>query len=175
MHARILELRKICGRTTHTRLSVRAKDAAACSAVIDLLEVVTDRGASRQFRVNRTKSPPELAPVLSLGRAVTMEATAAPDANGDALFQLKGARDGVGGPKLSALVLTTDMFAGEAMCGESAVDLMQMKQKELSAELAARKEPCSGRKAALRARLYAVIIAAARVAREQERAEAGEV
>jgi hypothetical protein len=104
-----------------------------------------------------------------------MEATAAPDANGDALFQLKGARDGVGGPKLSALVLTTDMFAGEAMCGESAVDLMQMKQKELSAELAARKEPCSGRKAALRARLYAVIIAAARVAREQERAEAGEV
>jgi|EP00966_Prymnesium_polylepis_P294031 hypothetical protein len=72
-----------------------------------------------------------------------MEATAAPDANGDALFQLKGARDGVGGPKLSALVLTTDMFAGEAMCGESAVDLMQMKQKELSAELAARKEPCA--------------------------------
>ena len=32
-YVRVLELRKLCGRTTHPRLSVRKADAALCTAV----------------------------------------------------------------------------------------------------------------------------------------------
>ena len=36
-YVRVLELRKLCGRTTHPRLSVRKADAALCTAVVELL------------------------------------------------------------------------------------------------------------------------------------------
>ena len=67
------------------------------------------------------------------------------------------------------------MFAGDRMKGEASVALMQMKARELSAELEAREHPKSGRKAVLRQRLYAVIIADELDVRDVERdADGGE-
>jgi hypothetical protein len=167
-YARVLELRKSCGRTTHVRLSVRKQDAAACSVIVDLLQPVGRSGpSSKQFETNRTHAPPKLTSVLNLGRKVEM--TPATSSSGSELrFELAKVCDGVGGRQLRSLALSPDMFTGDVMLGEVKVDLMAMTVSQLSAELAARDEPRSGRKIILRARLYAVIISLAVAEREAE-------
>ena len=85
------------------------------------------------------------------------------------IFALGDAHEGCGGRHLRPLTLDTDMFAGDRMKGEASVALMQMKARELSAELEAREHRKSGRKAVLRQRLYAVIIADELDVRDAER------
>ena len=85
------------------------------------------------------------------------------------IFALGDAHEGRGGRHLRPLTLDTDMFVGDRMKGEASVALMQMKARELSAELEAREHPKSGRKAVLRQRLYAVIIADELDVRDAER------
>jgi hypothetical protein len=105
--------------------------------------------------------------VLNLGRKVEM--TPATSSSGSELrFELAKVCDGVGGRQLRSLALSPDMFTGDVMLGEVKVDLMAMTVSQLSAELAARDEPRSGRKFILRARLYAVIISLAVAEREAE-------
>ena len=148
-YARVLELRKLNGRRRVPRLSVRAKDASRCSAVI--LPLVK-RGT--RWVADCSVASPVLVPLLSLGRRVV-----ASEGSGDrsGSFSIAAAAQTAGGPQLHATFLTEDMFAAAEMRAVT-VDLMKMKVAELKEELEAREKGKTGNKAWLRRRLHAAIV-----------------
>ena len=148
-YAHVLELRKLNGRRRVPRLSVRAKDASRCSAVI--LPLVKRGG---RWVPDRIVAPPVLVPLLSLGRRVV-----ATEGSGDCAgsFSIAAAPQAAGGPQLRTTFLTEDLFAAAAMRAVE-VDLMTMKVAQLKEELEARDEAKTGNKAWLRRRLHAAIV-----------------
>ena len=148
-YARVLELRKLNGKKRVLRLSVAAKHASLCSAVIMPLVCMQGRWVP-----DAEKAPPVLVPLLSLGRRVV--ATEGTDATAGT-FAVAAAPAVVGGPALLPTCLTTDLFEASAMHAVKK-DLMAMKVTELKEELEAREESKVGNKAWLRRRLHAAIV-----------------
>jgi hypothetical protein len=146
----VLELRKLNGKRRVPRLSVRAKDASRCSAVI--LPLV--RRSSGQWVADRSVARPVLVPLLSLGRCVVASEGSG---NRAGSFTIAVADQAAGGPELRTMNLSEDLFAAAAMNAVEK-DLMEMKVTELKEELASRDEPVSGNKAWLRRRLHAAIV-----------------
>jgi hypothetical protein len=102
-YARVLELRKSCGRTTHVRLSVRKEAAAACSAVVVCCSLLVAAGPPRNsFKLIERLPPPKLIPVLSLGRKVELN-SASSSSNDTPHFTLAKVCDGVGGRQVRSL------------------------------------------------------------------------
>ena len=149
-YACVLELRKLNGKRRVPRLSVRAKDASRCSAVI--LPLV--RRSSGQWVADRSVARPVLVPLLSLGRCVVASEGSG---NRAGSFTIAVADQAAGGPELRTMNLSEDLFAAAAMNAVEK-DLMEMKVTELKEELASRDEPVSGNKAWLRRRLHAAIV-----------------
>ncbi|KOO30832.1 hypothetical protein Ctob_013295 [Chrysochromulina tobinii] len=149
-YACVLELRKLNGKRRVPRLSVRAKDASRCSAVI--LPLV--RRSSGQWVADRSVARPVLVPLLSLGRCVVASEGSG---NRAGSFTIAAADQAAGGPTLRTMSLSEDLFAAAAMKAVEK-DLMDMKVTELKEELASRDEPVSGNKAWLRRRLHAAIV-----------------
>ena len=149
-YACVLDLRKLNGKRRGPRLSVRAKDASRCSAVI--LPLV--RRSSGQWVADRSVARPVLVPLLSLGRCVVASEGSG---NRAGSFTIAVADQAAGGPELRTMNLSEDLFAAAAMNAVEK-DLMEMKVTELKEELASRDEPVSGNKAWLRRRLHAAIV-----------------
>ena len=148
-YARVLELRKLNGKKRVPRQSVKAADASCCMAVVLPLVKVSGRWVP-----DRTKVPPLLVPLLSLGR----QAEASQGVGGPAgTFVMGLAVAPAGGPELQALSLSSDLFEAAAMRAVEK-DLMAMKVAELKEELEARGEGKTGNKAWLRRRLHAAIL-----------------
>ena len=149
-YARILEPRKLNGKRRVPRLSVRAADASCCMAVVlPLVEAPAGRWAP-----DRTKVPPVLVLLLSLGRrAVATEGGGARAGT----FSMRLAAVPAGGPALQAAHLSADLFEAAAMKAVEK-DLLSMKVGELKEELEARGESRTGNKAWLRRRLHAAIV-----------------
>ena len=154
-YARVLELRKVCGGTTHPRLSVRKADAALCTAVV-LLLLPGEAGQPQRFVADRRRAPPQLVPVLGLGRRVKLEEDTSVAQPSYTLLETLA----IGGLALRGFTLHAEMFAASEMLSPDAPDLLCMTLAQLAAELAAREEPKTGRKALLRQRLRAVMIRA---------------
>ena len=148
-YACVLELRKLNGKRRVPRLSVRAKDASRCSAVI--LPLV---GRGGRWVADRSVARPVLVPLLSLGRCVVASKGSG---NRASSFTIAAADQAAGGPALRTMNLSEDLFAAAAMSVVEK-DLMEMKVTELKEELAWRDEPVSGNKAWLRRRLHAAIV-----------------
>ena len=103
---------------------------------------------------DRTKAPPVLVPLLSLGRrAIATEGSGARSAT----FSFALAAVPAGGPELQQVHLSADLFQAAAMRVVDK-DLMEMKVAELKDELEARGEAKTGNKAWLRRRLHAAIV-----------------
>ena len=148
-YARVLELRKLNGKRRVPRLSVRAADASCSMAVVLPLVKVSGRWVP-----DRTKAPPVLVPLLSLGRrAIATEGSGARSAT----FSFALAAVPAGGPELQQVHLSADLFEAAAMRVVDK-DLMEMKVAELKDELEARGEAKTGNKAWLRRRLHAAIV-----------------
>ena len=98
---------KLNGKRRVPRLSVRAADASCCMAVVlPLVEAPAGRWAP-----DRTKVPPVLVPLLSLGRrAVAMEGGGARAGT----FSMRLAAVPAGGPALQAAHLSADLFEAAA-------------------------------------------------------------
>ena len=137
------------GKRRVPRLSVRAEDASLCTAVV--LPLVKRLG---RWAADRTKAPPVLVPLLSLGRrAAATEGSGARAST----FALRLADVAAGGQELQATSLSADLFAAAAMQAVEK-DLMAMKVAELKEELEAGSEAKTGNKAWLRRRLHAAIV-----------------
>ena len=119
----ILELRKLNGKRRMPRLSVRAADAACCMAVV--LPLV--EGPVGRWAPDRTKVPPVLVPLLSLG------CQAAATAGGDGTFSMGTPDVAAGGQELRATALSSDLFEAAAMRVVDK-DLMAMKVNELKVQ-----------------------------------------
>ena len=159
--ARVLEIRKLNGKTVQPRLSVKRSDAGLATAMV--LPFVRRAGGGEGLAVDRQRAPPRLVPLLSLGRRV--------DISCDGGVYRAGAPIDAGGPALRPACLQREWFEAAAMEAEGeAVDLEAMKVPQLQAELAARRASKSGLKPALRERLRAVIIREqlARIEEEEE-------
>ena len=140
---------KLNGKKRVPRQSVKAADASRCMAVVLPLVKVSGRWVP-----DRTKVPPLLVPLLSLGR----QAEATEGVGGRAgTFAMGLAVAPAGGPELQALSLSSDLFEAAAMRAVEK-DLMAMKVAELKEELEARGEGKTGNKAWLRRRLHAAIL-----------------
>ena len=148
-YARILELRKLNGKRRVPRLSVKAADASRCMAVV--LPLIKTSG---QWAPDRTKAPPVLTPLLSLGRRVV--ATEGSGARAST-FSMRLAEVAAGGQELRVTTLSSSLFEAAAMKAVSK-DLMAMKVDELKVELEERDEIKTGNKAWLRRRLHAAIV-----------------
>ena len=113
-HARVLELRKQCGRPLHPRLSIRQQDAALGTAIIQLLVPCARRHrqphALQLYASDRTRARPMPVPLISLGRKVTMAdytGVHVGEASGP-VYQVSETHDGVGGAALRRLTLSVD-------------------------------------------------------------------
>ena len=104
----VLELRKLNGKRRVPRLSVQAKDASRCSAVILPLVECSDRWVA-----DRSVARPVLVPLLSLGRRVV-----ASEGQGASTGSFAVAADAqaAGGPVLRTTYLSEDLFAAEVTC-----------------------------------------------------------
>ena len=103
---------------------------------------------------DRTKAPPVLVPLLSLGRrAVATEGT---DAQAGT-FSMRLGDVAAGGQELLATNLSASLFEASKM-KKVFKDLMAMKVDELKEELEERDEAKSGNKAWLQRRLHAAIL-----------------
>ena len=132
------------------RLSVRAKDASCCSAVI--LPLVERDG---RWVADHCIASPVLVPLLSLGRHVVVTEGSGACAGS---FSVATADLAAGGPQLHTTYLTEDLFEAARDARVVEKDLMAMKVAELKEELEAREEAKSGNKAWLRRRLHAAIM-----------------
>ena len=163
--ARILEVRKVCGRAQHPRLSVRKSDASLCTAIVQLL--VPRKQVARQphtlelLESNRVRACPMAVPVVSLGRGVMLSVYDGPYSIDATLLgqctKLVPCRMTLVVHSCTSLTLTRDLFEAAAMKVVK-LDLLDMKVKELQDELAARGLPRSGSKHTLRHRLRAIIV-----------------
>jgi hypothetical protein len=142
-------LRKLNGKRRVPRLSVRAADASCCTAVV--LPLVKAAG---RWAPDRTKAPPVLVPLLSLGRCAIAKEGSAGCAG---TFSMALAEPAAGGSELRATSLSADLFEAAAMQAV-AKDLLAMKVTELKEELEVRGEGVTGNKAWLRRRLHAAIV-----------------
>ena len=169
-YARVLELRKWNGNVQHPRLGIARRDALTGSAVVlpfvrryrlqpersrELFGEDSDceEGEGSRWRVDRRQAAPLLVPLASLGRRVDVE-----EEDGD--YMVSRVHLDAGGPALRSCSYTPETFAGSAMCGPVAKDLMRLKVKELRAELEERGAPKRGRKPELRVRLRALMMSA---------------
>ena len=126
-YARMLELRKLNGKKRVPRLSVRAADASCCLAVVLPLA----KGVRGRWVADRTKAPPVLVPLLSLGRrAVATEGT---DAQAGT-FSMRLGDVAAGGQELLATNLSASLFEASKM-KKVFKDLMAMKVDKLKEEL----------------------------------------
>ena len=148
-YGRVLELRKLNGKSRVLRQSVRSSDASRCSAVVQPLVEVGGR-----WVVDCTKASAVLIPAAILGRQVI--ATAGTGAHAGS-FTIADAPTAAGGARLRAVCLSEELFAAAAMQAV-AKDLMSMKVTELKEELEERGEALGGNKAWLRRRLHAAIV-----------------
>ena len=139
-YARVLELRKLNGKRRVPRLSVCARDASRCSAVI--LPLV-ERSGRWVADCSIAYWYPVLVPLLSLGRCVL---TSEGRSDGVGGFTIEAAAEAAGGPALRTTCLSEELFEAAAMCVVKK-DLMAMKVAELKEELEARDEARTGNKA----------------------------
>ena len=150
-YARVLELRKLNGKRRVPRLSVRAADASCCMAVVLPLVKVSGRWAP-----DRTKAPPVLVPLLSLGRIGRLQRRAVAHSLAPSRLRWQLCQP-VGLSCSQRTILSADIFEAAAMRVVNK-DLMEMKVAELKEELEARGEGKTGNKAWLRQRLHAAIV-----------------
>ena len=109
---------------------------------------------SGRWAPDRTRAPPVLVPLLSLGhRAIATEG----GGTRSGTFSFALAAVAAGGPELQAVSLSPDLFEAAAM-RVVYKGLMEMKVAELKEELEARGEGKTGNKAWLRRRLHAAIV-----------------
>jgi hypothetical protein len=161
-YARILELRKSVGQFAqirHPRQSLKAQDPIPADAVLEIL-IRGDDGLLHED----TSRPPFLAPISTLGSAVTLLELTAPSCTAPGSYCLDETLDDCGGPKLPKhLKLTPPLFNAASMWHRSdATDFEKMKTKSLKNEMAARGLAVrSGLKADLQHRLYSEIVRAA--------------
>ena len=149
-YACVLELRKLNGKRSVLRQSVRATDASLSSAVV--LPLV--KGQNGFWVAACDKARAQLVPVLSLGRRVVTQAVAGGTDGG---LSIVPAPIAAGGPQLQATMLTPALFAAAAMV-KVKQDLAKMKVSELKEELKVRKLTTTGAKPWLRRRLHAALL-----------------
>ena len=162
-YCRLIEIRKLNGKTPHPRWSVTASDASLCTAVV--LPFVPAE-ADGCCEVNRNIAPPLLVPMLSFGRQVSISEN--PNQSEGKTYTVAASPPPyAGGPKLRSICIDPSMFSADAMHAVSS-DLEEMKVAELKEELQCRGKPSSGPKPLLLRRLHAAIMCEIVARRDEE-------
>ena len=120
-----------------------------------MLPFVQIPGQPGLYEADRRSARARVVPTLSLGVLVKLKLAPPHPSRGLVLHETQPAS---GGLLLKPITLTEAMFAADQMIGPFAVELREMKVKQLMAELGAREEPKAGRKPNLQRRLRAVLI-----------------
>ena len=114
---------RLCSHTATPACSAKAADASRCLAVV--LPLVK---ASGRWAPDRTKAPPVLVPLLSLGRRATATEGGGVQAS---TFAMGLATVPAGGPELQPTNLSSELFEAAVMKVQPGKDLMAMKVAEL--------------------------------------------
>ena len=144
-------MRKLNGKKTVLRLSVRACPVISCRCMAVVLPLIRE---GQRWVEDCTRSNIVLVPLLSLGQHVLASPGTGVQQHS---LAMSAALKAAGGAMLSGAVLHAAMFSSAVMTAVS-IDMMEMKVSELKEELEARGKGRTGNKAWLRRALHAAIV-----------------